>query len=270
MKAVSAFLFVLSLGQFAYAEPSAMRPTLITTPEFESVVPIGKTMTLVSPGESGLFSRPAASDAEFEQAIANLCGSKWLFSRNQVDPMTGLSTKLEESLTPKDAAKEIFRVGGTECSNQFRVSGRTKTKFMGATSLIAIRSFREEDLAWKGRAKSLYESDVLPANGVVTGKTLGFARAKITGLESLAWAYAKCTQGRGTLALYQPGAKLVLDEDRMFAILSYSYADPYEIHGLYVESPYFLGCQGPRAFVLKVSRDQGMLFEAGRTLESLR
>ncbi len=270
MKAFSAFLFVLSLAQSGHAEPQAMRPALIATPQFKLVVPIGRTVTLVSPGGSGLFSRPAASEAEFEQAIADLCGSKWLFSRNQVDPMTGLSTKLEEALAPKDAAKEIFRVGGTECSNQFRVSGRTRTKFMGATSLVAIRSFSEEDLAWKGRASFLYESDALPANGVVTGKTLGFARAKITGLESLAWAYAKCTQGQGTLALYQPGAALVLDEDRMFAILSDSYADPYEIQGLYIESPYFLGCRGAKAFVLKVSRDQGMLFEAGRTLESLR
>ncbi|WP_197378067.1 hypothetical protein [Ralstonia pseudosolanacearum] len=247
-----------------------MRQALIATPEIELVAPIGKRMTLISPGESSLFSTPAASEATFEQAIANLCSSKWLFTRDEVDSMTGKSTRTEELLDPKDAANEIFRVGGTECFKQFRAIGRTRTKFMGATSLVAIRSFRDEDLVWKGRAKSLYEGDALPANGVLTGKALGFARAKITGVESLAWAYAKCAQGQGTLAMYQPGSAVVQDEERMFTILANSYVDPYEIRGLYSEVPYFLGCRGARAFVLKVSRDQGMLFEAGRTLESLR
>lgn len=270
MKAISALVLALSLAQSGYAEPLAIRSVLIATPEFESVVPIGKTMTLVARGDSSLFGTSAASEASFEQAIANLCSSKWMFSRSRVDPIDEHGTKVEELLAPKDAASEIFRVGGTECQNQFRVRTGVRAVMMGATPLVAIRSFGEEGLIWKGRVKALYEGDELPANGKITGRSLGFSRDKINGLESLAWAYARCVQGQGTLALYQPGSGRILDEERMFTLLAFSYEDPYETHGRYLETPYFLGCTGPRSFILKVSKGQGMLFEAGRDLGSMR
>lgn len=270
MKAISAILFALSPVLPSYAEPLSIRQALVAAPEIESVVPIGRTVTLVSQGGRSLFGMSAAPEASFEQALANLCSSKWMFSRSHVDPIDEHGTKVEELLAPKDAASEIFRVGGTECQNQFRVRTGVRAAMMGATPLVAIRSFGEEVLIWKGRVKALYEGDSLPANGMITGKSLGFSRAKINGLESLAWAYARCVQGQGTLALYQPGSGRILDEERMFTLLAFSYEDPYETHGRYLETPYFLGCTGPRSFILKVSKGQGMLFEAGRDLGAMR
>ena len=99
---------------------------------------------------------------------------------------------------------------------------------------------------------------------------LGFGRNKISGLESLAWAYAKCAQSGGYVVLFQPENGFVQDEERQFQILASSYADPYEMRGRYIEAPYLLGCRGRSPFVLKVSKGQGMLFEAGRTIESAR
>jgi hypothetical protein len=246
------------------------RQALIAAPEFDSVIPIGRRMTLVLPGERSLFGGRGVSDASFEQAVANLCRTKWLFSRTDVDPMNGRGEKVDASLAPQDAAAEIFRVGGTDCANQFRVYTRVKSSFMGLGTPVAILSRLDEGLLWKGPVKALYESGALPANGRVDGKVLGFVRKKISGLESLAWAYAKCTQSGGYVILFQPENGLIQDEERQFQILTSAYADPYEVRGRYIDAPYFLGCRSRSPFVLKVSKGQGMLFEAGRTIESAR
>ncbi len=270
MKAFWIFLLALFYLQPGYGESLSTRQALIAAPEFDSVVPIGRRMTLVLPREHSLFGARVASKVSFEQAVANLCPTKWLFSRIDVESMSGRGEKVDASLAPQDAASEIFRVGGTDCAEQFRVNTRAKSSFMGLAQPVAILSRQEEDPAWKGRAKALYESEALPPNGKVDGKALGFGRSKINGLESLAWAYAKCAQSAGYLILFQPENGFVQDEERQFQILAFSYADPYEMRGRYIEAPYLLGCRGRSPFVLKVSKDQGMLFEAGRTIESVR
>lgn len=170
MKALWIFLLALSCLQPSYGESLSTRQALIEAPEFDSVVPIGRRMTLVLSGEHSLFGARGVSEASFEQAVANLCQTKWLFSRIDVDPMSGRGEKVDASLAPQDAAAEIFRVGGTDCAEQFRVSTRAKSSFMGLASPVAILFRQDEGLVWKGRVKVLYESGTLPPNGMVDGR----------------------------------------------------------------------------------------------------
>ena len=94
------FLLALSHLQPSHGQSMSTRQALIAAPEFESVVPVGPRMTLVLPGERSLFGERAVSEASFEQAVANLCRTKWLFSRIDVDPMNGRGERVDAWNSP--------------------------------------------------------------------------------------------------------------------------------------------------------------------------
>lgn len=106
-----------------------MRQSLIATPEIELVAPIGKRMTLISPGESSLFSTPAASDATFEQAIANLrvhVLDQFLEACLRVKVVRlvrdiGLASGFEWG---RNLQKHVDRLGSKRWSNQIRTGER--------------------------------------------------------------------------------------------------------------------------------------------------
>lgn len=263
----------------AVASSPSLRETLVALPEVESVVPLGKTTTLVIKGSNSLFSLHGVTNSMFREAVANVCSAGWMFTNNTQDAMTGLIISTNERVYGKKAAEDIFRVGGTECAQEFQLVANLKNSFMGEPQPVVFKTFSDQPLVWKGKAKAIYDQDDLPPNGRLNGKTLGTNHLMANGLESLAWSYAKCSRRGGEIALFAPGNGLIRDENRIFSAMAYVYADPYLLDGRHLGGTYFLGCRGSHPFVLKIDTHEGLvlgtlqqeiLFEDGRDIDSVR
>lgn len=263
----------------AIASSPLLRESLAALPEVESVVPLGRTMTLVTKGSNSLFTPHGVTDRMFHEAVASVCSAGWMFTTNTQDAMTGRVISTSERQYGKQAAENIFKVGGTECAQEFQLVANLRNTFMGQRQPVMFKAFVSQSPVWKGKAKAIYEQDDLPPNGRLDGKTLGANSLMVNGLESLAWSYAKCSRRGGEIALFAPGNGVIRDESRIVSAMAYVYTDPYQLTGRYLEGAYFLGCRGSHPFVLKVDTHEGrvlgalqqeILFEDGRDIDSVR
>lgn len=270
----------------ALATGSSLREDLAIRPEIDWIIPLDERTTVASKAPSGFFG---VTEQQFQESVASVCPSGWMIIRTMKnpDPMRETYVQVPMLLYGKKDTATIFQIGassGIRCKDGFNLSARVNP---GTESLVAKRpiifdSDKPQKPLWKGKPKEFYDDETVPANGLLTGKMLGFDRLMINGIESYAWAHAKCTRRGGRISLYIDGAIYpITDNESILKKMLDDYPSPYTYGRGVVYShhttPYYLGCDGNKPFVLKVKAssgtfnefDQEILFEDGRTLKSV-